>query len=412
MKKTNLIFACVIGSTLEFYDFCLFAAFTPILSKVFFPSSQEFLGTIFILSIYAVSFFMRPIGGLIFGAIGDKKGRKTALSLSIIGISIPTFIMACIPTYEQIGIIAPLLLTICRLAQGIFVGGEHNGAAIFLIEHLQKNEAGRASAYVLSSVNLGIFLAFLIGSFFSSPELPSWTWRLPFLLGSLIGFIGFYIRNKCTETIIFQNLSSTENNKVLLSFIWKKYKTSFLASIGIGGLVGTLGHTLAIYINVYLTNVVGLQLTNSMLLSAFGLLVCLVVGIGMGFLSDKIGGPYKIMILAGFCTLVSSPLIYWLLATGSMLSIIIALLVLGILTGSFNGPMHAYLNYLFPANIRCRGISLGYSIGMAVIGGLMPILSMALIKILTSNLAPSLYLMAASLIGLGSLYFSQNHKYP
>ena len=274
MKRNQIIAASVVGSALEFYDFCLFGVLSTILSQVFFPKTHPFLGIVSIFMIHATSFLVRPLGGILFGWIGDKMGRKKALSLSILLMSLPTTFIGLLPSYDSIGFLAPLLLVVFRLMQGFFVGGEHNGAAIFLMEHSKENQTGFAGALVLAGVSIGSIFALLMGSLFSKNTMPDWAWRIPFFIGSLGGLVGHFIRRRLSETPCFVEM--VEKKKVLkhpLKTIFSTHKKSLLIALGVGGFSGVLGHSLSMYVGVYLAKVALIDPSVSMLYGALGLVI-------------------------------------------------------------------------------------------------------------------------------------------
>ena len=173
----KIILASMAGNVLEYYDFTLFVFLTPLISPLFFPAEDKVISLIAGLGTYAVGFFMRPFGSLFFGYIGDTWGRKKALTLSIFMMAIPTVLIGCLPTYEQVGMMAPLLLITCRLFQGLCAGGEYNGASIFTVENIQKAGAGLAGSFITSSSAIGSLSASIVASLVSLPGMQTWAWR-------------------------------------------------------------------------------------------------------------------------------------------------------------------------------------------------------------------------------------------
>ena len=402
----KLIFASVLGSSLEFYDFCLFGVLSPILSKVFFPADRPYLSLVFVFVIHAMSFLVRPLGGILFGYIGDKFGRRRSLSLTILLMAIPTVSIGLLPSYAQIGLAAPILLMFFRVMQGLFVGGEHNGAAIFLIEHAGEKKAGRAGAMILAGVSVGSFFALLAGSFFSGAEMPKWAWRVPFFIGALGGVVGHFIRKKLKETPEFLEL---QKRKALvphpLKLIFREYKRPLLIAIGVGCFSGALGHSLSMYTSIYLTKVAHMAISHSMLYSSVGLVTTTILSLVAGYASDAIGQK-PIMRVGAVATLFLSPIIYMMLLHKTQGSILGALVLLGVLTSAYNGPMHAFLNGIFPTHIKFTGLAFGYSIGMGVFAGNLPLISTMLIEHLDNKLAPALYLSFCALLGVGCIALS------
>src|SRR5436189_1033551 len=193
-KNIKAIFAAMVGNALEYYDVMLYGFFAAMLAPLFFPTDNQITSTISSLGTFAAGFVMRPLGGIIFGHLGDKFGRRQALVLAIFLVTIPTFTIGILPTYADIGIAAPLILLLCRLLQGLCVGGEYSGASIFVIEYSKRGrEAFAGSILCAAGVSAGV-LGTLVGFLSTLPFMPAWRWRIPFLIGSLFGLIGHYFR--------------------------------------------------------------------------------------------------------------------------------------------------------------------------------------------------------------------------
>src|ERR1700722_11205305 len=198
INKKNL--AIILGNALEYYDFMLYGFFATILAPLFFPSENPSLSLIASMGSYGVGFLARPLGGIFFGHLGDRQGRKHTLSLSILLVTIPTLGIALLPTYAQIGIWAPLLLLLCRIFQGFCLGGETSGAMTYIIENAKPQEKDTASAWLVLSCYLGTLVGTGLGAVFTLSFMPEWGWRLTFVMGSLIALVGYYIRKKLKES--------------------------------------------------------------------------------------------------------------------------------------------------------------------------------------------------------------------
>ena len=403
----KIMLSAIIGNGLEFYDFALFGAFSVAFSKLFFTGDNvsSLLST---LSLFAVAFFVRPLGSLFFGYLGDTYGRKKALTYSIIFMGLFTFLIGCLPVYDTVGYLAPLLLLCCRLGQGFCLGGENNGSAIFLLEHL-KERKGFAGALILTGGAIGTLLATFFAGFASLPFMPEWAWRVPFLFGILIGLLGTYIRRSLEETPEFLLLNKQSEKVSPLPFILKDYLRPFLCTMGIGGVNGVLAYTLVVYINVYLTTVVKYPLSSSLFCSCIGLIMFGSLSPLIGHIADKVG-ERKIMFSSCVMTIFFSPVIFYLLQQQRVFPILIAIFFSAILMSTFNSPTNALLQRLFPTKVRYTGIALGYAIGIALLGGTHPFLCTYLVDITQNAFAPSLCLIFASLVGMSSLYFSRSEK--
>mgnify|MGYP001292777834 CR=1 FL=1 len=208
MKLHKNLFAGSLGTAFEFYDYTLYGVFAPLFAEIFFPGGNHYIKLMLSLSVFAVSFFVRPLGALIFGLIGDKYGRKKALKLTITLMGLSTFLVGILPSYQQIGILAPILLTLLRSIQGFCAGGEHNGSAIFVIEHTEKGKKGLMGSFIYSSAVLGNLMALIIGSIVLNASMPEWAWRLPFLVSIIFAYMTYHLRQRAKETPVFLNVTS------------------------------------------------------------------------------------------------------------------------------------------------------------------------------------------------------------
>lgn len=412
-KEKRLAYISALGTAIEFYDFTLFGVFTPIIASVFFPGYELKLTLI----LFASSFLMRPFGAIIFGFIGDKWGRKPALALSIFCMSIPTFIIGILPSYASIGIAAPIMLALCRLSQGIFAGGEHNGAAIYVAEHWPKSAKGLASSVVVSGLFLGIFAAVVSGILATNLFPASFAWRIPFLLGIVAGIIGFYIRLKLSETPEFKTSSqasvkNTYEQNVLkqrapLRLVVTENTAALFKTLSISGFIGVVGYIIAVYINIHLNTRLGIPFNVSITLTAICMFSAFVSCILTGKISDKLGSTFIMQLATGLFILLAYP-IFIAINTGDVHYIVLANIVLGALTGMVTSPLHAVINPLFPVERRYTGTALGYSLGLSLFGGTTPYIASILIDQLQSNDSPAIYIIFTALLCFFALNLKQS----
>lgn len=404
-QKTRVISASLLGNALEFYDFSLYGVFALVIAQNFFPSSNKELALLYTLGGYAVGFFMRPLGSLLFGYIGDKAGRRKALSLSIVLMGIPTGMIGLIPTYEQIGMAAPILLLTCRLLQGVCLGGENNGSAIFLLEHAQRTNRGLLGGLILTGGAIGSITGTVLGSILLNPVYPSWYWRIPFLLGLLISLVGFYLRYKTQETpafIAYQQERKTPL-KAPLKEVLKESPRQFICAIIVGGTNGVLIHTLATYSLVYLKEIIKIPLPQAMAISAVTLSTFAISAPLMGRLGDKF--KYETIMMCGaFIALCSSIPFYMLMKIGPLYPLF---MVGAVVVSLFNGPTNAFLNTLFPVQYRYTGIAFGYAVGVALFGGTAPFIYSLLIQATGDILSPAYYIMGMTMFALLAIPYSK-----
>jgi MHS family proline/betaine transporter-like MFS transporter len=408
-KKTKVLVSSVIGNGLEFYDFTLFGAFAIKFSTLFSsPESSEVYKGLMSLLIFGIGFFARPLGALFFGSMGDRWGRKNALSLSIILMGISTLMIGCLPTYASWGLAAPIALTLIRCLQGFCLGGENNGSAIFFLEHL-KERKGLAGALILTGGAVGTLLAYAFSAITSLEGMPEYAWRIPFIVGLLIGLLGLYIRKSLPETDEFLASSHLPHrqHQLVLTTVWREYRRPFLCTIGIGGVNVALAYTTTTYLHFYMAKVVHLNIINALMCTCVA--ITLFGGFFaplMGHLSDKFSA-HRVMYVGCLATSFLAFPLFWMLSSGTPLGIAMGIVTTSFLMGAFNGPTNAYLNTLFPPQVRYTAIAFGYAIGAAVFGGLASYYYQWLIVLTHNNLAPALYMIFMGALGALSLRCSQ-----
>jgi MHS family proline/betaine transporter-like MFS transporter len=392
----RVLFASMAGNALEFYDFTLYGFFVAILAPLYFPSADPMVSLISGFGVFALGFFMRPLGAVLFGHIGDKYGRKIALSFSIFGIAIPTAAIGLLPTYEQIGIFAPLLLTFFRLIQGLCAGGEYNGAGLFVVEHGREGHKGFLGSLLTSSGSFGALLACIIGGIFVNSHLPQWSWRIPFLFGLVIGFVGYYLRSQVSETLSKNDL---QGNKAPIAEVLKHYPLSLLICIFIGATATVPYYIILTFMNSSLMTLKIITPSEMMTMNAFMLSVCIITLPLMGWLSDKIGQKRLMLFSAGALLVFAYPF-FMAYSTHNLYLIFIFQIVMLSLNEAFVGPSNAYMSELFPKRLRYTGIAFGYCLGLALFGGTAPYICASLIKITSNPISPALCIVYAACMGI------------
>ncbi|MFM0735771.1 MFS transporter [Paraburkholderia xenovorans] len=409
----RIVFSSSVGNALEWFDFLVYGYFATIIAKQFFPMQDEWLSTLLAIATFGISFLMRPLGAIVLGIYGDRKGRKAALTLAIALMMVGTFTMAVMPPYASIGIAAPVLILLARLVQGFAVGGEFGSATAFMVEH-SASRRGYYASWQFASQGLAAITAAAFGSLLTAwmppAELNSWGWRIPFVFGLLVGPIGYYIRSHLDETPEFlamreereaaAKLAGTRDVKEPGASFSNQW-VNLLLAVGIVA-QSTVGvYVLQLYMPLYAVKQLHMAAAAS-----FGVVVLngglqFLLSPVMGALSDRIG-RIRIMlttsILMGaliypmFAWLQSHPTIGWLLLLQA---------VAGIFKAAYSGPMPALMSEIFPAQVRSTGLSIGYSIGVTIFGGFAPTIVETFIHLTGDKLAPSYYvLIAAVLSGL------------
>lgn len=373
-KRLKAIFGGSIGNLVEWYDWYAYAAFAIYFSASFFPKGNLTVQLLNTAGIFALGFLMRPLGGYIFGRIADRVGRKQAMTLSVLLMSFGSFLIALIPTYAAIGILAPILLLTARLLQGLSVGGEYGVSATYLSEMATKNRRGFYSSFQYVTLIGGQLLALgiqliLQKVFLTEAQLLDWGWRIPFIFGAILSLVALYLRRSLSETKAFENQKEHQSAKKGTLKELFKYPVPIIKVIGL-----TLGGTLAFYtyttyMQKFLVNTMHLPKEQATLMSFFTLLIFAILQPIFGLLSDKIGRRPLLIgfgILGTICTV---PLLTLLSHTTSQwmafLYLIIALIIVSGYT-SINAIVKAEL---FPAQIRALGVGLPYALTVAIFGG-------------------------------------------
>ncbi len=405
-KQAKNFAAAFMGTALEFYDFALFGLLAPILSKLFFPKEDLTVALIASYSIFAAGFLIRPLGGVVFGYVGDTFGRKKAMLISIMAMMIPTSMIGLLPTYDQVGLIAPLILCICRLVQGLCAGGEFSGAAIFVIEHADNKHKYISGSLVTASSVVGMFAASIMASLCALETMPEWGWRIPFLLSVPIGLIGFYIRKNTQETAAFNQAQKNEVRQThSISSILKNNVIPLLITFGIGSFIGVLYYVPFVFMGHYFTLVTTLSTSTTLFIITLGLIVYMSCICIAGYMADNFG-PQKVMMSTIFATLVLSYPSFWLICSGQYSSVIMGELILAVLAGMFVGPANGLTASLFDVKSRCRGVSFSLSLGISLFGGLTPVLMIYAISHTEILMWPAFWMIIGALIAVVAIYFS------
>ena len=402
MKRTLL--AGAIGNVLEWYDFALYGYFAPVFAALFFPSNSPSVSLISAFGVFAVGFLARPLGAMLFGYWGDTLGRRNALAWSILLMAIPTCLVGLLPTYETMGAIAPIALTLCRFLQGLSVGGEFTGSATFLVEHAAASQRGYVGSWAGFSAQIGALLGSGVGALVASnladEALRQWGWRIPFMMGGLIAVAGWYVRTRVPESPAFETIRLAGG--LASSPVRDVFTTQRLAVAKVVGLVwlhGVAFYLLYVYLTTYLVTVTNVPLATVLVLNTGCMtLLALLIPL-MGAWSDRIGQAPLLMMGATGIALLSYPCFLWL-TSNDLPRMIAAQVLLTLLVACYMGPFFAAVAELFPTPQRYTGLSVGYNIGAALFGGTAPLIATLLIEWSGNVLAPSFYLIFCATVSL------------
>jgi metabolite-proton symporter len=400
----RVIAASMIGTTIEWYDFFLYgAAAALVFNKLFFPNSDPLTGTLLAFATYAIGFVARPLGGLVFGHYGDRIGRKRLLMLSLMLMGGATVLIGCLPSYSQIGVAAPLLLVVLRLAQGFAVGGEWGGAVLMAAEHGDSARRGFWTSWPQSGVafgNLGASgLLALLATTQNDADFLAWGWRIPFLLSAVLIGVGWWVRSRVEESPLFvaarREAAAIERAPILEVF--RRRPRRLLIGMGLKFGENLSYYVITVFSITYVTQVVGL--TRQMALNAVLIASAFhaVAIIGSGALSDRVGRRVVYAVGAGGMAAWAFAF-FPLLDHASLGSITLAATVGLIFHGMMGGPQAAFLAEMFPTRIRYSGVSLAYQLTSIAAGSLAPIIALAILKSTGSALGVSVYVGLAALV--------------
>jgi len=365
--------ASMVGTTIEWYDFFIFGTASALLfGRLFFPTFSELAGTLAAFASFAVGFVARPVGGLVFGHIGDRVGRKTTLVVTLTMMGVATFLMGLMPTYAAIGVWAPILMVVLRFVQGLAVGGEWGGAVLMATEHSSRERRGFFGSFAQVGSAVGGLMS--TGMFLLMQQLPeesfvSWGWRVPFLLSIVLVLVGLFIRLRITESPVFVQLKETRRVvKVAVVELLKSDARNVLLAAGMYLAHGVLFYAMTVYTLAYTTSTFGLaQNTYLVGVTAAGAVQILTIPL-LGALSDKLGRRPVMMFGTLFIVAFAVPLNFMITSRLPVLAWLAVVISICVGHNAVYSPMAALFTEMFPAHVRYSGASLGYQLGGAIAG--------------------------------------------
>jgi MHS family proline/betaine transporter-like MFS transporter len=407
--------AAALGNAMEWYDFGIYSYLAVTIGHVFFPSGNPTVELLSSFATFAVAFLVRPIGGMFFGPLGDRIGRKKVLATTMIMMAIGTFAIGLIPSYTSIGFWSPALLIFFRLVQGFSTGGEYGGASTFIAEYAPDKRRGFFGSFLEFGTLAGYIgaagLVTVLGTSLGSGSLDSWAWRIPFLVAGPLGAVGLYLRLRLDETPAFLKMESESapaseaadvveiTTRADLAKIFRRYWPTLILCIALVGAYNVTDYMLLSYMPTYLSAELGYSDTHGLVI-LLGVMAAMMLLISqVGRLNDRYGR--KPLLMAGMLGfLVLSLPSFLLLRDGNVVATIAGLLMLGLSLVCLLGTMSAALPALFPTEVRYGGLSVGYNISASLFGGTTPLVITALIDSVGTNLVPAFYAMAAAAVGV------------
>lgn len=402
MSQVNRVIAStMVGNGLEWYDYALYGTFTALISKHFFPAGDDAVALIATFGIFAVGFLMRPLGAMFFGYIGDKYGRKNALALSILLMAFPTACIGLLPTYSEIGLWAPILLTVIRLVQGVAVGGEFGGSIVYLVEHASaknKNQMGSLSMLsMLIGLLSGAIIAAGLAQVMPTADFDTWGWRIPFILGFFIGIIGLYIRTKLDESPVFMEAKEAGHTSEapVKEALQQNYK-EILLGIGIYLAVTIPFYIQTVFMPSFMVKFLKFSTSEALLIFSLSLLTMMVVAPISAWLSDNKDREITLKIILILYVAFAIPYLY-LLEQKTFAYVLTSQLLFSLILGAYIAPIPTLVVELFPTKTRYTGMSLACNLAAAIFGGTAPIVVTKMITLSGSNAPISFYIMIAAL---------------
>ncbi|MFD1427544.1 MFS transporter [Kroppenstedtia sanguinis] len=399
------VVATALGNAMEWFDFGIYSYLAVTMGKVFFPEMSSGVQLIYAFATFAVAFLARPLGGFLFGMLGDRWGRKRVLAITLILMAVSTLSIGLIPSYASIGSTATFLLLLARLVQGFSTGGEYAGAMTFIAESTPDKKRG----VMASGLEVGTLIGYVAGSglvtlltfVLGTETMLDWGWRIPFWIAAPLGLIGFYLRNRLEETPAFEAMEETreENNHISIKEILTSYWKTLLIGMIVVFFYNVVNYMVLSYMPSHLSAVLGYGETKGLLLIVIVMVIMIPIVILMGYFGDRLGA--KRIVQGGLIgvILLSLPA-FWLIGSGSTGYVFLGLMMLAIFSSTFQGSMPSLLPSLFYTEVRYGALAITYNISASIFGGTTPLLVSWLINWTKSHLVPAYYLIFAGVVGI------------
>ena len=394
-----------VGTLIEYYDFAVYGFLAVVIAPLFFPSTSPGVSILATLAVFGVAYVARPLGGIFFGRLGDRKGRRQALVVTVVCMGIACGVLGMLPTHSSVGVLAPILLVIIRLAQGFSAGGEIGGAATYIAESAPPNRRGFFGSFTPVGSTLGFAVAAavvgVVALITTDDQMSSWGWRIPFLLALPLAFVCLRVRLKLEDSPEFEEMAAkNEVAKSPLSDVVKKQPWSVLRVVGIAIAMNGSGYIGLTYFSVYLINDLGFSKDSVYWTSAIAIALACATFPLSGMLTDRFGR--KPVLLSGYVAyvMIALPVFMILGATSSIIVVGCVYFVYMVLNGVVQVPAFPLFTELFPRAVRYTGVSLGFNIGTIAAGGTAPYVAAQLVESTGNAMSPAYWVMGVCVIGV------------
>lgn len=401
--KRALVAACI-GNFIEYFDFVIYGYFASVIARLFFPAGSQAASLLLTFAVFAISYASRPLGGIIFGHLGDRYGRKTPLAVAIMLIAASTTLIGLMPTYESIGIAAPVILTLARLVQGISVGGEYGGATSFISEYAPANRRGLYTGWQTFTIGLALLVggsvASLLTAVLSSEALHSWGWRLPFLAGVPLGFVGLYLRLKLEETPHFANVKKTAEvvHAPLLAGLRQEWR-AVLIGMGLIAAPSACIYIYYIYSPTYLSVVRGFSLAEAQRANLYSLIFYCCLLPGFAWLSDIVGRRPLMIVSTLAIALITYPAFH-LLDANHFNQTVLGLCLMSLAFAPHSAAALCAMAEIMPTRLRYTCLSVSLNIPVTLLGGTAPFIATWLVSSTGDLQSPAWFVIAAAVASL------------